>query len=442
MTTRVTNNNHLATLAILAAITLFGGLTTPAGAVPYMEASYGGQSPFISAEVNSLASTGVGVYRGGFSTFLNPAGLARATEWRLDAGGALLRHDEERYSPLYDSFDSFVVDKSIASNQHMWLETGFALAGQLQLGDLPLGVGLSLADRLPFGYEFTEEVRDPDVFSTPRDRILEERTYEIEGTVRTLSLGVAGEADKVSAGAAVHYNFGDRSEHWLLRDNITVDGDRSFDSLSEWDLSGVNFTLGLQVQPTERLTLGVAYESPLTLDGDINNTHYEAAVDTFALSEAFHGMEMPARWRFGGAFMPRNDPRTVFTVDVVVTDYEELTDDRPGLNEQRNTDPAELQKVVDVRVGLQHTFNSGQDMNFGFRRYDSYNDDEGGNSVFSAGTSWPVGPGKLALSFEINKLQNGYVPHLFDYPEGFVSPEEARIDDTRLRIGLGWTQTF
>jgi len=440
--THRTGRDHRALVAILAAAILLTGIVMPAAAVPYLESSYGGQSPWISAEVNSLASTGVGTYRGGFSTFLNPAGLAKAEGWRFDAGIGLIRHNEERYAPLYDSFDNIVVDKSIASNQTSLMESGFALAGRLDLGDLPLGVGLSLADRMPFGYEFTEEVRDPDVFSSPRDRILEERTYEVEGTVRSLSLGVAGEADRLSVGAAVHYAFGTRSEHWLLRDNMTEDGDRSYDTRDEWDLDGVNFTLGLQVHPTERLTLGVAYESPLSLDGAINSTHYVAEVDTVAESSADHGMEIPARWRFGAALFPRNDPRTVFTVDVVLTDWEDLTDDRPGLADNRNTDPMELQNVIDVRVGLQHTFNSGQDMNFGFRRYDSYNDQNGGNSVFSAGTGWPVGPGKLALSLEINKVQNAGIDHLFDYPEGFVSPPVARIDDTRMRIGLGWTQRF
>jgi hypothetical protein len=442
MTTRRKICGNPATLAILATVVLLAGPFTPAGAVPYLESSYGGQSPWLSAEINSLGGSGGAVYRGGFSTILNPAGLARATAWRLDAGVGAAYHEEERIVPLYDSFGSFVTDMSIASNQRTWLEGGVALAGRLNLGDLPLGVGLSLADRNPYSYEFTEEVRDPDVFSAPRDRILEERTYQVEGTLRTLSLGVAGESSNVSVGAAVHYAFGNRDESWLSRDNDTDDGDQSYDHRNRWDLGGVNATIGLQVHPNERLSLGVAYETALSVDGEFEQEFYTAEFDTTALSSASHSLEYPARWRFAAAFFPRHDPRTVLTVDVVLTDYQDLADDRPDLADSRPTDPLYLQNVVDVRFGLKHTFASGQDMNVGFRRYDSYNDPEGGNSIFSAGTAWPVATGRLALSLELNKLQNARIPHIFEYPAGFVSPAEARVDDLRLRVGLGWTQEF
>ncbi|MEZ4387432.1 MAG: hypothetical protein R3D98_07590 [Candidatus Krumholzibacteriia bacterium] len=439
MTTR---RNISVYTAILAVAMLLGLVATPASAVSYLESAYGGQSPWLSAEINGLGGSGGAAYRGGFSSILNPAGLSRATAWRLDGGVGLAYHEEERFVPLYDSFGSFVTDMSIASNQHTWLEGGFALAGRLDLGDLPLGVGLSLADRNPFSYEFTEEVRDPDVFSDPRDRILEERTYEVEGTLRTLSLGLAGEADRVAFGAAVHYAFGDRNEHWLSRDNRTDDGDQSYDTRSQWALGGVNATLGVQVHPNERLSLGIAYETPLSVDGDLDVTAYTAEFDTTAASTASHSLEYPARWRFGAALYPRNDPRTVLTVDVVLTDYEDLKDDRPGLGDSRLTSPRELQNVVDVRLGLQHTFQGGQDMNVGFRRYDSYNDPEGGNSVFSLGTAWPIASGRLALSLELNKLQSRGIPHIFSYPDGFVTPAESRVDDMRLRFGLGWTQEF
>ena len=363
-----------------------------------------------------------------------------ADRWRVDAGVGLDHHEEERFVPLFDSFDNRVIDMSIASNQKTWLQTGFAVAGRFGLGNLPLGFGLSLADRYPFSYEFTEEVRDPSFASNPRDALLEERTYEVEGTLRTLSLGLAGEASNVAIGAAVHYAFGDRDVRWLSRDHVTLDGDRSIDSLHAWDLSGVNATVGLQVRANERLTLAVAYETPLAVDGE-RTIDAISATDT-TLTAAGNSLEYPAYWRFGAAMYPRHDPRTVLTVDVVYSDWTELADDRAGIDDSRLTAPGQLQEVVDVRVGLRHRFRSGQDMNVGFRRYDSYNDDEGGNSVFSAGTAWPIGPGRLGVSLELSKLQTADVPNIYAYPAGYDSPSETRVEDLRLRLGLGWTHTF
>ncbi|MBD3220417.1 hypothetical protein GF314_04170 [bacterium] len=432
--------------ALVALFALLIGTALPASAVPYLESGYGGQSPWYSAEINALGASGGAAYRGGFSTILNPAGLGAADTWRLDAGVGFAYHEEERFVPLYDSFENYVTDQSIASNQRTWTETGFALAGRLNLGDLPLGVGLSLADRYPFSYEFTEEVRDPDVFSDPRDRILEERMQEVTGTLRTLSFGIAGEAQRVALGASVHYAFGERTEQRRVRDYATDDatGDDSFDTESSWDLSGVNATIGAQVMPNERLTLSVAYETALSVDGELETTTYAAGPDTTVIGEADHSLEYPARWRLGAAIYPRNDPRTVLTVDVVLTGWEDdLVDDREDLADDRRTAPRYLQDVVDVRVGLRHEFRGGQELNVGFRRYDSYNDPEGGNSIFSAGTAWPVGPGRLAVALELNKLQTRDVPHLFDYPDdGYVVPDEARVDDLRLRFGVGWTQEF
>ena len=96
-----------------------------------------------------------------------------------------------------------------------------------------------------------------------------------------------------------------------------------------------------------------------------------------------------------------------------------------------------------MRIGLQHTFYNEFDLRFGFRRYDSYNDDEGGNSIFSVGGGFPVISGQLSVSIEMNKQQI-ISEHIFDYPDDgeFVTEPVARVDDMRFRFGLGWAREF
>ena len=59
----------------------------------------------------------------------------------------------------------------------------------------------------------------------------------------------------------------------------------------------------------------------------------------------------------------------------------------------------------------------------------------------SIGAGFPVLQGQLSVSLELNKQQVNS-PHIFGYPADFVSEEEARVDDLRTRLGLGWSRVF
>ena len=146
----------------------------------------------------------------GYNIF-NPALLSDATGYRLDGGVMLDQEHEDRFQPLFDSFDSWVTDAAIASNRHHYWQTGFAAAGRIQAFDFPLALGLSLADRYPFSYTFDEELLNPSPFppgsgEPARDQLIEERQRDVSGTLRTLSLGAGADVtDRISVGAAVHY---------------------------------------------------------------------------------------------------------------------------------------------------------------------------------------------------------------------------------------------
>jgi opacity protein-like surface antigen len=437
MTTRVTKNDRRTVTAILAALLVLGAITTSADAVPQIESTYGGQSPWYQAEINALGATGAAGFRGGMSTILNPAGLARVEHFRYDIGLNASHHEEDRFMPVFDSFDNRVVDMAIASNQNTWWNAGFAMAGRLESEPIPLCFGLSLADRYPFAYRFEEELRDPSPFSDPRDRILEERLYEVKGTLRTLSMGLATElAQRYALGVSIHAAFGERQETWRVRDRHLADGDQSYDDRSAWSLGGFNATFGAQARVSDRVTLGVAYETRLEVDGDYETSSFAAGDTVRTEASELETLRYPAYWRFGGAFYPRSDPRTAFTVDVVYSDWAKLEDSRLGQDGELR-----LEEVVDVRIGLEHTFYNEMDLRFGFRRYDSYADDLGGNSVWSAGGGFPVLEGEFSLSVEMNKLQS-YEPHIFGYPEDYVAEDEARVDDRRVRVGVSWSREF
>jgi hypothetical protein len=239
---------------------------------------------------------------------------------------------------------------------------------------------------------------------------------------------------------AAHYAFGTRTEINEVRDYVTAANSYVYED--EFDLSGVNFTVGLRGIVSERLEVGVAWESGLSADGDWTDSDYAAATGVDTVMTAEGSFDYPQAFRAGLTFLPRTDPRTVFTMEMEYKPWSELEDFRNSGDDN----PLNLDDTMDVRVGLQHTFYNGMPLRFGFRHYGSYADRDAAASVFSAGVGAPLGKGQVAVSLELSKLTS-IQAHQFPYPadyfgENFVSDPKARVEDTRFRVGVGYTVGF
>jgi hypothetical protein len=438
----------------------------PAWSVPFIMAEYGDQMPWLGSDINAMGGTGAALYRGGMSNIFNPAFLAVETSNRLDAGLSLDQEHEDRFQPLYDTFDNVVTDMAIASNRHHYWQTGFGLVLHDASAGIPLSVGLSLADRYPYSYTFDEEVRDPTPFgspSEPRDSIIENRQLKMTGTLRAASLGVGGNlADWLSLGGALHYAFGTRTETVNRRvyDESYYDDDLTgLDRKYESNMSGINFTVGLRAKVSDRVEIGVAYENPLTASGSsevlYNETHVDTNNDLFfegrTVEDAYY--RYPQIIRGGFTFYPQTDPKTVFTAEVEYIPWEKFEDSRYlGPTEFKNFEDGEtlevemdgslnLEKTVDVRIGLEHTFYNGVPVRFGFRHLTSYQDKEADSTVFTGGTGMPLGGGLISLSVELMKITSYQEQiDIFPYPDDgdFYAEDLFRFEDTRFRIGASY----
>jgi hypothetical protein len=449
-------NNSTAARRALAALGLLVVLCAgaPALASPALMSAYGDQLPWYGSEINAMGGTGAALYRGGLSNILNPAFLAQEKGRRLDAGLSLDQTTEDRFQPLFDTFDNYVTDAAIASNrQHYW-QTGFGLAARLgEGGRLPVTVAVSLTDRYPFGYTFEEELRSPSLSPSPaeRDQILEQRLYEVTGTLRNLSLGAAVDLNDVfSAGVAMHYAFGTRKQVESVRDKQIPLGqdDESYNYTTEYDLSGVNWTLGLRAKVSDRIEVGVAWETQLTADGTFKQDFLRATPDTNIVPfDSYRGeFRYPNAYRAGLTFKPQTDPRTTFSLEVEYKPWSEMLDSQNRSEAVGYNNPIDLADVTDVRVGLEHMFYNGMPLRFGFRFIDAYADKEASTSVFSAGVGMPFGGGMISASLELSKLTN-IQEHVFGYPDDYLddayaTDPEARVEDTRFRVGAGYMVNF
>ena len=417
-----------------------------AAAAPQLMTDYGDQWAWRAGDINAMGGTGTALYRGGISNIYNPALLALETSTRLDLGVSLDQESEDRFQPLFDTFENYVTDVAVAANRNHFWQAGFGAAHRLLDGAVPVTAALSLTDRYPFQYTFEEELRNPDPFAAPgggRDVILEDRTRELTGTLRNLSLGVgAGVHERIALGAAVHYAFGTRADTWRVRDFDTANGDSSYEQVYEQDLDGVNVTLGLSGKISERVEVGVAWESRLKASGDFQNRRTEPD-SGLVLDETHEGYyKYPDIYRAGLVFRPRTDPATVFTVELEYLPWSKTEDSEkaPGSNEKN------LEDTVEVRIGLQHTFYNGIPVRFGFRHYDAYADKEASASAFSGGVGLPFAAGLFSFSVELSKIES-VLDHQFPYPPDYLGDQyeadpQARVEDTRFRIGVTYAVNF
>lgn len=433
----------------LAALALLGLMVSaaPSGAVPQIMTEYGDQMAWRGADINAMGGTGVAVYRGGLSNIYNPAMLTGGpSDGRIDLSMSLDQEHEDRFQPLFDAFDSWVADAAIASNREHYFQTGFAIAGSPLGEKTPIRVGLSLVDRYPFQYSFSEELRNPSPFppgsgEPERDQIIELRERNVSGTLRTLSLGVGADVeDEISIGMAVHYAFGVREETNTVRDFVTASN--SYNDVNEFDMDGINFSLGVRGKISERLELGLAWESQLYTTGTYSNSHFDGGTN-MTTDDSWGGyIRYPNIYRAGLTFMPRTDPQTIFTMEMEFMAWSELADsENPGFDNPQN-----LQDTFDVRIGLEHRFYNGMPLRFGFRHFDSYANRESASSVFSTGSAFAIGRGEVTVSMELGKMTS-VLPHQFPYPDdyfgdSYITDPDARVEDTRFRIGVGYTQNF
>ncbi len=437
------NKNHLVTgVAGFLLVGLLAALPGVSAAGSVLDTPYGSPAGTLGAEIDAMAGTGTAFYRGGISARLNPAMLSEEKAHRLDGSLSFYQDHEDRFQPLWDSFSSYVTDTAIASQRNHYFDTGFGAALRASKG---LAVGLSLSTLYDFTYDFEEELRDPvnQPVGEPDDLILEERSLRLGGRLRVLTLGLAMSTpdERLSVGVAGNYAFGTRKSE-ASRRFFQDQGDSFNDNREHW-LEGRNAVLGVRIKATPRFEIGASWETPLKVSGDITqirDTQY-AGVDTLesvGMSKDA-SIEYPNRYRVGFTLYPRSEPRTVFTAEMVFSKWTQLVD-----SEFEDDDQPRLEDVVDVRIGVQHTFYNDVPLSFGFRRMDSYSDHESGASFFTTGIGIPWAKGMFHVSAELSKVTS-HQGHWFPYEYSDTSiqtAETSRVEDTRFRLGAGFTYLF
>jgi len=406
--------------AILASLALLLAARAARGA-SFLDRPWGTPEAGLSARSRAMGGTGVALANGAWSLADNPAALALAGGSRVHAAGGVLRASENRFVPLFDTFDSFVDEGAIAINDHAYasLSGGVAWDPRRWRG-VVLAAGV--LDRLDPRYDYYDERRT----TATTDQIVSERFIRTRGVLRSASVGAALPLrGGTGVGLAFHRWFGTLEDRDALVSRAPGVSGR-VTALSR-RITGHSFSLGATWRANERLDVGLAYETAPRLHDDFTRWQDDSIVSA---PQSSVDARLPSRLAFGAAYRPRNAFRTTLALDAVYTPWSELEDPLlPG---------ADFLDTWDVRIGLEHIYYNALPGRIGFRYARSYALREADRATFTFGIGHRMGRVALDLSGEAGKRNSRQEPLWPRDEQGpAVGAGRDRVEDTVLRVFLG-----
>jgi len=406
------------------------GVASPSAAVTYVDRIYGTTQLGISPRSRAMGGAGAALGNGAYSLVDNPAALAFEPGSRIQLQGNLARVTEDRLVPLFDTFDSYVTMSAVAVNDHNYANLSGGVVLELEKSGIQLSAGIF--DRYDPRYNYQDERRSTD-FPPNRDRITSTLTIVEEGMLQSLTVGAAIPLleKRLDVGAAVNYYFGTFTNSVDTVFYLVEGAPGSADQQQlERSLDGYSITLGVAAHLSERIAVGLAFETPPQLSQDATFSS-NSAPDSSASGD----LDLPLRVQGGVTYHPRNTFQTTFAADVVYMPWSNITDTVvPSQN---------YEDSWQVRFGLEHVFYNKLPGRIGFMYGNSYALSEADVSVFTFGFGYLSGPLRLDLSGEVfkrNSFQPALRPHASEGP--YIGEGDDSVQDSMVRVTIGADYAF
>jgi hypothetical protein len=398
-----------------------GLVTGTAHGSSFLDRAYGTPEAGQSVRSRAMGGAGAALAQGPGALVENPGALALAHGSQLQLSATLSRASENRFVPLFDTFDSYVDEQAIAINDH---DYGSLNGGVVLDRGWPGGmvVAAGVFDRLDPRYDYRDERRT----TATTDEIVAERFISTTGMLRSASLGVAWPLPhRTSFGAAVHWYTGTITHRdALVPFASTVTGRVT---KLERKLSGTSFGLGGTYQPDERLTTALSLETMPFLNDDFTRWENDSIVSA---PNASTTLRLPWRVQGGWSYRPRNALRTTFAMDVAFTRWEKVSD---------RIDPAlDLLDTWDVRFGVEHIYYNTLPARIGFRYARSYEMREADRATLTFGAGYKLERFTLDVAAEVGKRNSRQEPLWPRAEQGpAVGAGRDRVEDTLVRLVVG-----
>ncbi|MCK9557816.1 MAG: hypothetical protein PHO85_04065 [Candidatus Cloacimonetes bacterium] len=340
------SNKSLIIFGLLMLVSLLGAFSVSDnyyGHPPYGQASLGQRYGILDARGFAMGGTGIYNNMRPGSIAINPANItAQENHAGLSLNTMINRAEDTRMLPLYNSFDAYIDDSVYASNINAF--TDFAGAGYaaMNLGRLHLGIGTYHTPYTSFSGKYSEEIRNNR--NTDNDGYPEKIAQnEIDNSGVLMKTALAASigfdiADYWNVNLGVDYALMSadveqettiRWSDWAVQtvgENILPDYSRTRD----WELEGQQLKLGAAFRMGPRWGMGITMSPKTTLDISGSDFTYLEASPNTAMDSTLVSMDgdydLPAEYRIGFSYFPRNVMRTVFKADLEMVQYSDLDD--------------------------------------------------------------------------------------------------------------------
>ena len=334
-------------------------------------------------EARAFAMGGAGTFNDlrPFGIAANPANLTLIKS-RVGFQGALLvnRAEDNRYIPLYNSFDNYIDDAVYASNINFYDDYAGSGFASMRFGLLKLGLGGYYKPLLNFDGNYIEEIRnnrntDNDVYPEKIAINAIENEGSLNQTAGVFSLGYElGENLELNLGAEVSLLSGEQTQMKTIRwsqwaiDTFTDAVDNPAKVLPDYTLSteteleGTQMKGGLSMRLNNRFGLAATYTMKSTLDRtgsthELQDAHYQnAGIDiSTPIAEDYI---LPSEARLGFLYQPRNIMRTWFNLDVEYVKWSDVSE--------------HFEDQVNLYAGVEHWVENRLPLRLGFQAVNGY----------------------------------------------------------------------
>ncbi|HPN39981.1 MAG TPA: hypothetical protein PKX36_00475 [Candidatus Cloacimonadota bacterium] len=334
-------------------------------------------------EARAFAMGGAGTFNDlrPFGIAANPANLTLIKS-RVGFQGALLvnRAEDNRYIPLYNSFDNYIDDAVYASNINFYDDYAGSGFASMRFGLLKLGLGGYYKPLLNFDGNYIEEIRnnrntDNDVYPEKIAINAIENEGSLNQAAGVFSLGYElGENLELNLGAEVSLLSGEQTQMKTIRwsqwaiDTFTDAVDNPAKVLPDYTLSteteleGTQMKGGLSMRLNNRFGLAATYTMKSTLDRtgsthELQDAHYQnAGIDiSTPIAEDYI---LPSEVRLGFLYQPRNIMRTWFNLDVEYVKWSDVSE--------------HFEDQVNLYAGVEHWVENRLPLRLGFQAVNGY----------------------------------------------------------------------
>lgn len=305
-----------------------------------------------SAMGGAMAIGGIHLFDG----FINPANIAFFNNGLgVEGSFGLIKNNDDRSVPMYDSFSAYAGNAVYASNVHFFASQAGGASYTKCLGTMKISGALIYKPYIDLNSKYEEEVRNNE--GTNNDNyppIIANNSWENSGAINSYNLMLGF---SVSNRIGLGFNFSKYSGNsemlreliWTqqAKDLMLSDADSLVDQhyKLERDFDAFGVSLGLGYNISERLNVGFSFTPKVEFDvtGSVNginftkkdslgnpvaiwNYAYSTMIDStgnpvitdttmISYNDRYNPYVAPAKMRLGFNFKPRNIMRTNFNFD-------------------------------------------------------------------------------------------------------------------------------